>query len=419
MNPQTILKLTLHNVLRCSVVDIAPDGNAVRLRGKNRQGKTSILNSIEMLFGGAGTVPDHPIHGDAERGEVIGETQDYIIKRVFTKSDTYLYVSSRDGAKISNPQEFLNGFIGSLSFDPHSFCTIRPEQRVACLAKLTGVDFAPLNKKREEAYSERTSVNRQVKQLQTRVDEAAKPIVGLKAEDFAEEMKVEDVQAELRAAQDTHSAHNRFVDNLRTRQALLTRTREKIARLSEEIKELEAEARPLAIQNTADTRTLEETTLPDLDMITAKFSAVSQHNNTVHAFRVLQKETADLAAAKDSSEAWTKVIDAIDLKKSDLLKAAELPVSNLTFDENGVYYNDLPFEQASDAEQLMVSTALGIALNPTLRVILVRNGSLLDSDSMKIVTDMAERTGHQIWIEEVAEKPDGVGIYIEDGQVAA
>ena len=46
----------------------------------------------------------------------------------------------------------------------------------------------------------------------------------------------------------------------------------------------------------------------------------------------------------------------------------------------------------------------------------VRDGSLLDSASMKIVEEMAKDREFHVWIEEVSEG-DGPGILIEDGRV--
>ena len=91
------------------------------------------------------------------------------------------------------------------------------------------------------------------------------------------------------------------------------------------------------------------------------------------------------------------------------IAAASLPVSGLTLTTDGaVRLNDLPFEQASDAEQLRTSIALAMALNPRLKVIRVRDGSLLDSDGMEFVRQMAKERGYQVWIESVSHgEPTG------------
>ena len=64
-----------------------------------------------------------------------------------------------------------------------------------------------------------------------------------------------------------------------------------------------------------------------------------------------------------------------------------------------VTYNNVPFDQCSSSEQLRVSLAMGLALNPKLKVILIRDGSLLDGqrhapccldkDNLKMIAEMA------------------------------
>src|SRR5690606_9517554 len=106
------------------------------------------------------------------------------------------------------------------------------------------------------------------------------------------------------------------------------------------------------------------------------------------------------------AESLTSKIQAIDQQKADMLAKAPFPVCGLGFDENGVTLNGLPFDQASSAERLRVSVAMGIALNPKLRVMLIRDGSLLDSDSLALVAQMAEEHDTQVWVERVSEGED-------------
>jgi len=51
-------------------------------------------------------------------------------------------------------------------------------------------------------------------------------------------------------------------------------------------------------------------------------------------------------------------------------------------------------------------------------VVRIRDGSLLDADSLRLVAEMAEQTDCQVWIERVADERK-VGFVIEDGAVAA
>jgi len=57
-----------------------------------------------------------------------------------------------------------------------------------------------------------------------------------------------------------------------------------------------------------------------------------------------------------------------------------------------------------------------MALNPTVRVLRVTDGSLLDSENLALLADMAQQQNVQVWIERVDESGT-VGVVIEDGRV--
>jgi hypothetical protein len=113
----------------------------------------------------------------------------------------------------------------------------------------------------------------------------------------------------------------------------------------------------------------------------------------------------------------TAHLQELDHRRATLLSDCPMPVPGIGFEADGVTLNDLPLDQASAAEQLKLGLAVACAMNPHLRVMLIRNGSLLDDDAMTMVAKMAEEHGAQIWIERVGN--DGkCTVVIEDGEIA-
>lgn len=58
-----------------------------------------------------------------------------------------------------------------------------------------------------------------------------------------------------------------------------------------------------------------------------------------------------------------------------------------------------------------------MAANPKLRVLRIRDGSLLDKKSLGLIAAMADDQDFQVWIEAV-DTTGKVGIFMEDGAVA-
>lgn len=139
-----------------------------------------------------------------------------------------------------------------------------------------------------------------------------------------------------------------------------------------------------------------------------------------HAFDVAQDRAEKEARYKQrlqESEELTAELESIKDKKRQMLAEANYPIPGLAVSEDGtVLFDGVPLSQASRAQQIRTSVAIGIAMNPKLKVLLIRDGSLLDEDNLKLVADMATEHDAQIWIERVGDK-DESAIIIEDGHI--
>src|SRR3990167_90897 len=141
-----IIRLSAENFKRLRAVEITPDGSVVVIRGRNAQGKTSVMDAIAAALGGKDLCREKPIRDGEERAEITVDLGEYTITRVFTAKDSYLTVKNADGAKIANPQARLDGLIGKISFDPLEFTRTKPGDQVKLLAEITGVDFTDMNR---------------------------------------------------------------------------------------------------------------------------------------------------------------------------------------------------------------------------------------------------------------------------------
>jgi hypothetical protein len=59
-----------------------------------------------------------------------------------------------------------------------------------------------------------------------------------------------------------------------------------------------------------------------------------------------------------------------------------------------------------------------MSANPKLRVLRIKDGSLLDENGLKLITEMADKNDYQVWVETV-NTSGNVGVYLEDGSVVS
>ena len=60
--------------------------------------------------------------------------------------------------------------------------------------------------------------------------------------------------------------------------------------------------------------------------------------------------------------------------------------------------------------------SIAMALNYKLKVILVKEASLLDEDNIKVIKEMAKGKGYQVWLEYV-DSTGEMGFYFVDGEI--
>lgn len=432
-----ILRLQAENIKRLVAVEITPSGNVVEITGKNGNGKTSVLDAIYFALGGNRVIQSKPVRDGEESGYCTLDLGDYKVTRKFkVKPDgeytTSVVVENRDGFKAGNPQEVLNGLLGEFTFDPLAFSRMKArEQVVALRALVPGYDFAAADKANKDDADERTDVNRRAKNLRSQADGIAIP-----ADAPVERIDGNALIAELEQA----GAHNADIERqksersrmaaeieakLHTRDLWIGRAKElrdRIREIERQIAEVERDARlagdtAAELQSTLDAMPGLPEPIDTAD-VRRKIDAAREANNHVEARERRDYFLAEAKAQEQRSDALSKAIDDRKAAAAKAVREAKLPVSGLEITEDAVLLNGQPFEQASDAEQLRVSIAVAGAMNPTLRVVRVRDGSLLDEDSMAALARYADENGLQVWIETVSSSRQSA-IVIEDGMVAS
>lgn len=407
-----IVQLRAENFKRLKAVEINPDGSVVIVRGENGAGKSSVIDAIWAALGGKKACPDEPIRKGEDKAVVSLDLGDLIVTRTFTPKDSYLSLRNKDGASLADPQKMLDGMIGAVGFDPFDFARKTPKEQAKMLAQVAGLDFAAINAERKVLYEQRTEVNREVKRFDALVSQKDLELEGYDPDLFTELTSIDAVIAEQKAAQNEHETYWHLKRDQTLRESEIQRTRDAIARLTSELTNLEA------LRDNAQKKIEQlESNLPDLAAIDDKLRSVNDHNDRVRAFAELRSLSAQYREAAKQADDLTAKLEAIDKQKQLQIEKAQLPIDGLLFDENGIYLNGIPFEQCCASEQLKISVALAMKLNPQIRVIRILDGSLLDSKSMAVVRELAEENDFQVWIEVVDESKDGPGVLIQDGSV--
>jgi len=393
-----IIQLTAENVKRLKAIEITPAGAVQVITGRNAQGKTSVLDAIWLALGGGAAAKDtqQPVRDGQEQASVALDLGDIQVIRTWKNDTTHLTVTNADGARYSSPQGMLNALIGRLAFDPLEFTRLPAREQREALLDLVEleIDLEEVDQRRAEIYAQRTETARALKALG---DQDVDPDLP------AEEESIAEVFGQLSAAQGS---------NRQRAEAF-----QAVAAAEDRIRRLELELQTARAEREAAEHRAEQFEHIDLDPLHERIRTLDERNSAIRANNTARARAEQASALRDRRADLTEQIDRLDREKEQALAAAQFPVPGLGFDQDGVTYNGVPFSQASAAEQIRVSLAMAMALNPRLRVIRILDGSLLDDESMETITKMAEQHDYQVWIERVNDTHE-TAIRIEDGAIA-
>lgn len=397
-----IVRFTAENVKRLKAVEIVPDGTMQVISGRNAQGKTSVLDAIWLALGGgtAARATPKPVRDGEDHASVTLDLGDLTVTRVWKGGKTTLTVTAADGAKYSGPQGVLDALVGQLSFDPLAFTRLSAREQREALLDLVDldVDLQQLAKQRQEVFDERTEVGRQRKAIGE--VQAVDPSVP------AEEVSAGDLIDEIARVTEQATRQEREVLQAFELDALVVRLE---GELDQARRQLQGARQAVAWHKPMDGL---------VEDLRTQLAGIEDTNAKVRENAALRQKTIERDGLAEAYDVLTAQITAFDQAKADALARAEFPVEGLGFDDEGVTYQGVPFGQASSAEQIRVSLAMAMSLNPKLRVIRILDGSLLDADSLALIQEMAAGSDYQVWVERVADG-SGMGVVIEDGAVIA
>lgn len=425
-----VLELRAENVKRLRAVEIRPAGPVVEIVGRNAQGKSSVLDAIAYALGGAGLCPAEPIRQGEERASAtVTLDNGLVVERSWTAKGNYLVVRDR-GEKVTSPQQVLDRLVGSLTFDPLEFYRRKPQEQATLLIDMLGISetLAALDAERDTVYAARTEWGRER-------DRLAGVVASFDLSGFAglpeRAMSADELAAELEATITSHQHWEGLgltIQGLDVQMRDLGRQRDDaIKRRAELQHHIEVTKQAISdlgrrigsiMEEIAVARTrLQSAPEPDVSEVARRMGSLQQTNELIRQRDLHRENNEALVAAQEQCRAHSDRLQQLADTRSAALRQARYPIDGLGYDAAGPTYRGVPLAQCSSAEQLRVSLAIAMATNPKLRVLLIRDGSLLDDESMQLVTEAVMEADYQLWIERVADGSVPGAVVIEDGMV--
>ena len=433
------------------------DGTVYFVTGDNELGKSTLLKAIGALLTGQ---RDDVLRNGASKGfakMIVGDDgEEYDVQLSFTEANPRgtLTIKQKTTGMQTNNVSMLQRIFGYQDFDAVEFSRWsetadgrRKQIAVvkALLPESVRTRIAEIDEAVATMKAERTGVNRDVKTFAGFVDTMAQQLEPGDVEKYAKPIDVTELM-------ERQQANAKLIEKAKTVRAAIAQRTAQLAEIPGRIEGAKARAeeeRRMIAQRVESARILYEKAKAESEESERKIAA--SLNETLAG---LESERASYEERKANGEEWLKRYEAANPENTDvpalleqaeahnkryhavcqylekkqqydgikataekmdadiakladeratLIANAELPIAGLSFTDDGLELNGVPFVpgKISDSQAMEIAAKLVIASNPTVKVFRIARGESLGQKRLETIIDIARRNGFQGFIEQV------------------
>lgn len=405
-----INELQIENVKRIKAVSLKPTQSGLTIiGGKNRQGKTSVLDAITWALGGDDFRPSEPARdGSATPPHIrIRMSNGLLVER--KGKNSALKVTDPSGQKAG--QQLLNTFVEKLAINLPKFMEASGKEKARTLLKIIGVgdQLDVLDRQESELYNQRTTIGQIADRKQKYAEE--QPFYPDVPDEPVSPSELIRQQQEILARNGQRAQWKREYNDLLD---LLEQTENQIEGLTQKLQEL-TEHKAELLKRTKDAeKSPKELEMESTAELEASIADIEEINRKVRANLDKSKAEDDAQDYRRQYASLTTQIDEVRKQKTSLLNSAELPLPELSVKDGELIYQGKKWDNMSGADQLKVSTAIVRKLNPECGFVLLDKLEQMDMDSLEEFGAWLEAEGLQAIATRVSTG-DECSIIIEDG----
>ena len=142
---------------------------------------------------------------------------------------------------------------------------------------------------------------------------------------------------------------------------------------------------------------------PEKSNIPEMLANAETHNKRAALVVQYSEKKSQYDEIKAKADAMDSRIDELAKERAELITKAELPIAGLSFTDDGLILNGVPFMpgKVSDSQTMEIAAKLIIASNPKVKVFRIARGESLGANRLQTILDIAKRNGFQGFIEQV------------------
>lgn len=350
------------------------------------------------------------------------EQRDLEITREFTpwtekKAWGYDKLTVKDSKGWPLDQKTLTSFFWAFTIDPLLLARQTPKAQIDTVKDIAKIDTSEVEKQAKEFYEQRTIENREEKRLLWLI--ASEP-------EKVEEVSLQDLLKEKQKVEDHNAVIHWLNVGIERNEEWIMNCEERIKDYQKQIKEFEEsiEDEKAAIEVKKENQENFRKEIKDkwennpelLEKISEKIKNSEDVNAKARKYKEFIDNKKKHTEQKTKCDTLTEKYEEKLKERETIIKKANLP-EWVWFDKNiWVTVNWIPFTQLNTAEQIKVSIWIASGLAPELKVLHIKDWSLLDNKTLEEVKKICSDSDYQILVERVWEDEDLSTIVMREWQ---
>ena len=331
--------------------------------------------------------------------KVADENRTIHVRRKVTKAwNVYLEAFDTESWKIWQTE--LNALLYTICIDPLEFTRKNRKEQFELVKQITWCDTTDIDEHIEWLLEDRKLANAEMKanlsilesywtpEKVERVDVSAalNKLNEVKAFNSAIDTQIEQVKYAKQSLEDLEKRKSKLIDELHELENSIVRKKEDLEIQEAWIKQY----------------------LPEWELRKQIGWADEQNKKANNYEQYLKAQTA-YNEKKEKYDALDQQIEKLRNDKDIMIKSAKMPIENMIFTEKDwIVINWIPFSQHSTWQQLIMACKIASFMDPELKVIVIKDWSLLDQNSIDEVAKFAEENEYQVYMELVNEQADTI-----------
>lgn len=415
-----VQRVKIKNFKNIDDLEMDLQGKSVFLIGDNELNKTSILQAIWLTLSNKGKPKQVIKSGETSANiiVVIGEDgKEYTIEMQFKEGENdKIEITSPDGFKTSKIANLVN-LVGSIDFDIIEFVdqTNTAEGRRDQVKTIRGYLSSEENKSIDDLNSDilvieenRTRINNEIKNL--KVEISSKEFSESDVEKYKREIVVTELMSELKKGNEINQNISNAKKELDEEKIAIEKIAKEIESLMKRQIQKEERVRSIAAE-------LENSEPVEIEKINKQIIDSSAHNQKVKDINTHNQKVKDLDVKTNRYKSLDEDRKKLNEQKMKIISNSKLPIDDLTFDENGLYYKGLPLDetQQSTSQLMEIGVKLAMAKNPQCRIVKVARAESIGAKRLKSILELSVKNNFQMFFEEVQRGQDELKIqYVEE-----